>query len=118
MAFQPKPVRDRMITECFMRMSNPPDPTSLDAELAMVRERGAITHESRDIIGVTDVVCPILAKDGRALACVTVAAVSRRSAAPNFEAMLARLKVACEEIASQLEAFTPAGPPPELNRQR
>jgi DNA-binding IclR family transcriptional regulator len=118
MAFQPKPVRDRMITECFMRMSNPPDPTSLDAELAMVRERGAITHESRDIIGVTDVVCPILAKDGRAIACVTVAAVSRRTAAPNFEAMLARLKVACEEIANQLEAFTPASPPPELNPQR
>ena len=68
----------------------------------VMRERGAIIHESRDIIGVTDVVCPIIAGDGRAVACVTVAAVSRRSAAPNFEAMLARLKLACAEIAHEL----------------
>ena len=78
------------------------DPTTLAAELDEVRERGAIIHESRDIIGVTDVVCPILVGDGRAVACVTVAAVSRRSAAPNFEAMLARLKLACAEIAHKL----------------
>ena len=67
-------------------------------------DRGAIIHESRDIIGVTDVVCPILIGDGRAVACVTVAAVSRRSAAPNFQAMLARLKAACAEIARELGA--------------
>jgi DNA-binding IclR family transcriptional regulator len=102
MAFQPKPVRDKMIAECLMLMREPPDPTSLAAELDAVRERGAIIHESRDIIGVTDVVCPIIAGDGRAVACVTVAAVSRRSAAPNFEAMLARLKLACAEIAHEL----------------
>ena len=33
MAFQPKPVRDRMITECLMLMREPPDPTTLAAEL-------------------------------------------------------------------------------------
>ena len=102
MAFQPTPVRDRMVAECLMLMREPPDPTTLAAELDEVRERGAIIHESRDIIGVTDVVCPILIDDGRAVACVTVAAVSRRSAAPNFEAMLARLKLACAEIAHEL----------------
>jgi DNA-binding IclR family transcriptional regulator len=101
MAFQPKPVRDRMITECLMLMREPPDPRTLAAELDAVRGRGAIIHESRDIIGVTDVVCPIIAGE-RAVACVTVAAVSRRSAAPDFEAMLARLKLACAEIAHEL----------------
>lgn len=105
MAFQPKAVRDRMIAESLLLMRAPPDPTTLNAELEDVRKRGAIIHESRDIVGVTDVVCPILLADGRAVACVTVAAVSRRSAPPNFEAMLARLKLACAEIAHELSGY-------------
>ncbi len=107
MAFQPREVRERMITECLMLMREPPDPTTLSAELDAVRERGGIIHESRDIIGVTDIVCPIIAGNGRAVACVTVAAVSRRNVPPNFEAMLARLRVACEEISNQLGALAP-----------
>jgi DNA-binding IclR family transcriptional regulator len=102
MAFQPKMIRERMIAECLTLMPEPPDPSALTAELDAVRKLGAIIHESRDIIGVTDIVCPIVLGDGRAVACVTVAAVSRRSAAPDFEAMLARLKRACAEIASEL----------------
>lgn len=102
MAFQPQAVRERMIAECLTLMREPPDPTTLGAELDEVRRQGAIIHESRDIIGVTDIVCPIVLADGRAVACVTVAAVSRRSAAPNFDAILARLKLACAEIATGL----------------
>lgn len=108
MAFQPKDIRDRMIAESLTLMREPPDPTTLAAELDAVRRRGAIIHESRDIIGVTDVVCPVVLADGRAVACVTVAAVSRRSAAPNFEAMLARLEIACNEIAANLGAYAPS----------
>lgn len=107
LAFQPREVRDRMVSECLVLMRERPDPATLSAELDAVRSNGAIIHESRDIIGVTDVVCPIVLADGRAVACVTVAAVSRRSAAPNFEAMLARLKLACAEIAGHLDAYAP-----------
>jgi DNA-binding IclR family transcriptional regulator len=108
MAFQPDAVRRQMIAECLALMREPPDPTTLAAELEAVRSRGAIIHESRDIVGVTDVVCPIVLTDGRAAACVTVAAVSRRSNPPNFEAMLERLKRACGEIARELGAYSPA----------
>lgn len=106
MAFQPKDIRDRMIAESLTLMRDPPDPTTLAAELDTVRRKGAIIHESRDIIGVTDVVCPVVLADGRAVACVTVAAVSRRSAAPNFDAMLTRLELACNEIAANLGAWS------------
>jgi DNA-binding IclR family transcriptional regulator len=109
MAFQSAPVRRRMIAECLTLMREAPDPTTLDAELEAVRKRGAMVHESRDIVGVTDVACPILLADGRAVACVTVAAVSRRSNPPNFEAMLERLKLACAEISHELGAYTPLG---------
>jgi DNA-binding IclR family transcriptional regulator len=107
MAFQPDRVRDRMIADSLLLMRTPPDPTTLIAELDAVRRQGAIIHESRDIVGVTDVVCPIILADGRAVACVTVAAVTRRSAPPNFEAMLARLKQACAEIAHELSGYAP-----------
>ncbi len=105
MAFQPAEIRARMMTECYALMRNPPDPTALNAQLDEVCREGAMIHESRDIIGVTDVVCPILMDDGRAIACVTVAAVSRRGNPPNFERMLERLHIACDEIAGQLGAY-------------
>ena len=90
MAFQPDAIRQRMIDECLTLTRLPPDPTTLAAELDEVRRKG-----------VTDIVCPIIAGD-RAVACVTVAAVSRRSSPTNFEAMLTRLKLACAEIAHDL----------------
>tara|TARA_R110002124_G_scaffold49691_4_gene145450 strand:- start:9416 stop:10222 length:807 start_codon:yes stop_codon:yes gene_type:complete len=107
MAFQPTEVRERMMTESFTLMTRPPDRATLSAELDAVRKVGAIVHESRDIVGVTDVTCPILSADGRAIACITIVVVNRRDATPNFDAMLDRQKQACSEIAAQLEAYAP-----------
>src|SRR5690606_15422245 len=107
MAFQPSEIRERMITESFALMRQPPDRVSLLSDLEKVRNEGAIVHESRDIVGVTDVTCPVLGADGRAVACVTVVAVTRRGVMPNFDAMLERQKEACRQIASQMEAYSP-----------
>jgi len=107
MAFQPPSVRDRMFAESLVLMRNAPDRPTLEAELEQVIAAGGIIHESRDIMGVTDVVCPILMPDGHAVACITVAAVTRRGVKPNFEAMLLRQKLACAEIAKEFGAYLP-----------
>lgn len=107
MAFQPEPVRRRMIDDSLRLMVAPPDRAALAAAIDKVRRDGAIIHESRDIVGVTDVVCPILSGDGRAIACVTVAAVSRRSAPTDFAVILARLQTACAEIAREISGLSP-----------
>lgn len=107
MAFQPPEKRDRMIAESLVLMRDPPDRASLLDELEAVRAAGAIIHESRDIVGVMDVSSPILLPDGRAAACITLAAVTRRGRQPNFEAMLARLQAACAEIGTQLGPHWP-----------
>nr|WP_306265536.1 helix-turn-helix domain-containing protein [Pararhizobium sp. IMCC3301] len=107
MAFQSETVRNRMMTESLTLMNRPPDRTSLWAELTEVLETGSIVHESRDIVGVTDICSPILSNKGEALACITVVAVSRRDAKQNFEAILARQTRACAEIATELEAYSP-----------
>lgn len=107
MAFQPPEIQERMITESFVLMRQPPDRATLMSELERVREAGAIVHESRDIVGVTDVTCPILSAAGRAVACITVVAVTRRGVASSFDAVLARQKTACAQIATQMEAYSP-----------
>jgi len=107
LAFQPEDVRERMITESLTIMSRSPDRATLIASLEAVRRAGSIVHESRDIVGVTDVTCPILSVDGRALACTTVVVVNRRNAEPNFNAILERQKEACAKISAQLEAYSP-----------
>lgn len=107
MAFQSTAVRDRMIAESLVLMRTPPDRTTLLAELETVHAAGAIIHESRDIVGVTDVTCPVVMADGHAAACITVAAVTRRGVTPNFEAMLSRQKLACAEIAKEFGAYLP-----------
>ena len=119
MAFQSDAMRRHMIAECSALMTNPPEPTRLAAELDAVRRRGAIIHASRDIDGITDLACPILLGDGQATACVTVAAVSRRSNPPDFDTMLSRLQATCAEIARELGAYSPltAATDAGLNRQ-
>lgn len=107
MAFQPPEIRERMITESFALMRQPPDRATLVSELDRVREEGAIVHESRDIVGVTDLTSPIISAAGRAVACITVVAVTRRGVASSFDAVLARQKDACAQIASQMEAYSP-----------
>lgn len=107
MAYQAEPIRRQMIAECGALMSQPPDPTRLAAELDAVRRRGAIVHASRDIDGITDLVCPIVLADGHATACVTVAAVSRRGSPPDLDTILVRLQVTCAEIARELGAYSP-----------
>lgn len=107
MAFQPPEIRDRMISESLSLMSAPPDRKALLSQLETVRAKGHIVRESRDIVGVTDLTCPILSGDGSAVACITVVAVSRRHAIPDFEGMLTRQKHACAEISGQLNAYSP-----------
>lgn len=107
MAFQAPETRDRMIAESLALMTFPPDRAALLVELGRIRAAGAVIHESRDIVGITDITCPILMPDGNAVACVTVAAVSRRGAALDFDHVLERQQQACADIASQLGAYSP-----------
>lgn len=105
MAFQPPEVRDRMIAESTALMRNPPDRASLLAELEAVRAAGTIIHESRDTVGFTDVICPVILEDGYAVACLTVVVLMRHGVGINLEAMLEQQKLACDEIAAQLRAY-------------
>lgn len=102
MAFQSDEMRDRMLGESIALMDNAADRAEIVRELTEIRQAGYLIAESRDIVGITDVVCPILTEDNRAIACITVAALTRRDVRNRFDAVLNLQQQACKEIADQL----------------
>lgn len=107
MAFQKPDIRDRMIAECLASTTRTQPLELLFARLSEVRAAGSIVHESRDIVGVTDACCPILAPNGAADACLTTVVVSRRNATEDFDALIAKQKSACTEISELFHAYSP-----------
>jgi DNA-binding IclR family transcriptional regulator len=107
MAFQLPDARDRMIADCLAATDRAQPLAPLFDRLETVRADGSIVHESRDIVGLTDVCCPILSPNGSAEACLTTVVVSRRNATEDFESLIARQKAACTEISDQYHAYTP-----------
>lgn len=102
LAHQSPSEQARMLDECFALTQSPVGMPALQAELARVKAAGHIIAESRDIVGLTDLCCPILAADGSALACVTLVAVTRRSAPPDFPALLAQIEAAARQIREEM----------------
>jgi len=103
MAFQTPQLRQTMIDESLGLMHIPPDRAHLTAELDAVHKAGSLVRQSRDILGITDLCCPVLLDAQRAIACVTVAAVARHEKATDLDAVLARQKQVCAQIAVQFE---------------
>ncbi len=103
MAFQPDLRRDRMLAESYELLDDAPERSDVLRELTEIRRAGFLIAESRDILGITDVACPILTADGRAVACITVAALSRRDARNRFDMVLALQQRICKEIATNLD---------------
>lgn len=102
MAFQDPTGRQRMLAQSAALMAPPPDMRGVERHLNQVRAAGFLMAESRDIVGVTDIACPVLGSDDQAIASVTVAAVSRRGRANRFNAVLNLLRRTCREIARQI----------------
>lgn len=103
MAFQPDAVRDRMLTEGIALMDDAPESGDIVRELTEIRRAGFLIAESRDVLGVTDIACPILTAGGRAVACITVAALTRRAVRNRFDAVLNLQRHACKQIADRLD---------------
>ena len=58
---------------------------------------------SRDLVGVTDIVAPILLRDGEALATIAVSYLDRRDKAqPDHKDVVRPLMRVCRELAEQL----------------
>src|SRR3546814_3578914 len=101
LAFQPPAVRKRMVADSLALMRRDIDPLTVEADLDAVRRDGSIIRESRDLVGITDIACPIVLSDGRAIASIIIAYINRREMKANYEAARDRLRDDCAEISGE-----------------
>ncbi len=71
-------------------------------KLAEIRARGYQIAPSRDIVGVTDIACPIIEPAGHAVASIVVPCLQRHGARIDEGAILDALRQFCQEAGMQL----------------
>ena len=72
------------------------------AVLAQIRSAGHRVAPSRDIMAVTDIVCPVIGPGGHAEAAILVPCLQRHGIATDEAAILKALRACCAEAGSQL----------------
>ena len=102
MAFQPPEVRARLVEEAVVAAGQGIDRGALDVDLDVIRATGHRVSESHDILGITDIGCPILRPDGSALASIVVPYLNRHGALARHEEVRDHLAQTCREIAEAL----------------
>jgi DNA-binding IclR family transcriptional regulator len=102
MAFQPPEVLERMIDECQTHSPARIDRKAFMDELAIIRERGYEMRSSRDLVGITDICCPVIGADGNAVASIIIAYINRHIRPSRHEFTLGVLQDACRRISEKL----------------
>ena len=112
LSFQPPATARRWIEESRALPGVEVDPEELDRSLGRIRERGFEVHPSRDVVGITDIGCPVLDGQGDALAALIVPFVNRVAQRPDQDTVLEAVLAAARAIAEAHGAGMPkaAGP--------
>jgi DNA-binding IclR family transcriptional regulator len=105
LAFQAEDRRERLYAEGVGRTTAAPRRETVEMELEAIRNDGYVIRPSRDVVGVTDIIAPILSRTGEAIATLGVSCLDRRDAAqPGHEDVVRPLIRVCGELAEQLGA--------------
>jgi DNA-binding IclR family transcriptional regulator len=103
LAFQSGPTGERLMQEAFEAV-NGNLPTDYEERLVTIRKQRSLIVASRDILGVNDVICPILDAHGTALASLLVPCLTLRKDPIDLEAVRAELIKTCAAIEMKLSA--------------
>ncbi len=102
MAFQPPEARRRLVEEALQLAGQDVDRAGLERELDAIRAAGHRVSESHDVVGITDIGCPILGADGSALASLVVPYLNRHGAMARHGEVRSQLSQTCREISEAL----------------
>ena len=102
MAFQPPETRARLVEEAMAQAHRNIDRQALADELDTIRAAGHRVSESHDVIGITDIGCPILGSDGAAIASIVVPYLNRHGSRARHEEVRKQLSQVCREITEAL----------------
>lgn len=76
----------------------------LGRRLAEIRAQKYYIAPSRDLVGVTDIICPILDATGTAVACVTVPCLQRHETAIDDERLCQELIACCQSASHEIHS--------------
>jgi DNA-binding IclR family transcriptional regulator len=102
LAFQRPDVAERSIAQSQKLMGKAFDRAELDASLKRIRRQGHEIHASRDVVGITDVACPILDAGGEAIAALVMPFVNRVGQDRSLDAVLNAVRQATIDISAAL----------------
>jgi DNA-binding IclR family transcriptional regulator len=108
LAFQPEERRRSLMRDAGAEAIELLSAPAIADEMARIRTLGYEIAPSRDILAVTDIICPVLGVGGRAEAAVTVPCLQRRDVTPDHLRILASLQACCSEASTQMGHHTPA----------
>ena len=103
LAFQTGATGERLMREAIAAVGGTA-PADLDTRLDAIRKEGAFIVASRDILGVNDVISPVLDARGTALASLLVPCLTLRSNPIDLEAVRDALRAACDTIREKLSS--------------
>ncbi|MFB2553192.1 IclR family transcriptional regulator [Ensifer soli] len=102
LAFQSEAAARKLIDEAELHAPAPIDRVQLGRQLQAIRARGHELHDSRDLVGITDICCPVIGADGNAVASVIIAYINRHIRVSRHQETLAVLKAACARMSTRL----------------
>lgn len=102
LAFQRPEMAELWIAQSRKLVGPDFDVAELNAALKRIRRRGYEIHPSRDVIGITDVACPIRDASGEAVAALVMPFVNRVSRASSLDAVLRAVQQAAGGISAAL----------------
>jgi DNA-binding IclR family transcriptional regulator len=102
LAFQPADVAERCIEQSRKLVGKDFDYAELKTALKRIRREGHEIHPSRDVVGITDVACPIRDASGEAVAALVMPFVNRVSQDRSLDAVLHAVRQAATDISTAL----------------
>jgi DNA-binding IclR family transcriptional regulator len=103
LAFQSEDRRERLYAIGVGRTTAAPRREAVERELEAIRNDGYVIRSSRDVVGVTDIIAPVVLRTGEAIATLAVSYLGRRDTArPQHEDVVRPLVRVCRELAEQL----------------
>lgn len=103
LAFQPADVAERWIEQSRKLTAGKDfDDAELKASLKRIRRQGHEIHPSRDVVGITDVACPIRDASGDAVAALVMPFVNRVAQDSSLDAVLRAMRQAAAGISTAL----------------
>jgi DNA-binding IclR family transcriptional regulator len=102
LAFLPGSLRQRLVAESAAQAGLTSKVDEILATLDEIAIQGYRISDSRDLIGVTDIGCPILRSDGQAIASIVIPYLNRHRRPARHQEVRALLQRACESISAQM----------------